>query len=170
MVKQNKAVFLDRDGVINKEKGYYIQTIHEFEINEGVKTFLKNVKAKGYLVILITNQGGIGKGMYKKQDVDAIHEHLRKELAKENIAIDEIYYCPHHPVSGNCLCRKPGSLMIEKALARFNIDTEASFLVGDSDRDILAAQKAGIKAFKIPANDNLMDHEKMFFRQNNDDG
>ena len=165
MKKLRKAVFLDRDGVINKEKGYYIHTIEEFEVNDGVITFMQKMKAEGWVFIVISNQGGIGKGLYTKADVEKIHHYLSQKLSKHNIEIEEFYYCPHHPQSGNCLCRKPGSLLLEKAIARHGINQGESFMIGDTDRDIMAARQAGLKAFKIPPNENLMEHYQRFTLQ-----
>lgn len=154
MIK-NKAVLLDRDGVINKEIGHYVYTPEEFQINEGVIEFLKMLNQKGYLLIIISNQGGIGKGEYTIQNVDFLHEKLLAEFRKNGITVQEIFYCPHHPTKTKCLCRKPDSIMVEKAIAKYNIDTEKSLLIGDADRDIQAAEKAGLQAFKIISNDNL---------------
>src|SRR6056297_1027253 len=151
----NKAIFLDRDGVINKETGDYNYKPEDFIINEGVKEALQYFIDKNYLIIVITNQGGIGKGLYSKKDVEILHESLIKELSKEKITLTEIYYCPHHPSTSNCLCRKPDNILNEKALAKFNIDPATSYFIGDTDRDIQAAKKSGLSAIKIPANDNL---------------
>lgn len=151
----NKVIFLDRDGVINKEIGDYVFRAEDFVVNNGVIEFLKEAKQKGYSFIIISNQGGIGRGRYSKADVEKIHSDLLNDFAKEGIFIDEIYYCPHHPVSSNCLCRKPASIMIEKAIARFDIDIKSSFLIGDAQRDVEAAEKAGIQGIKIEPNSNL---------------
>lgn len=153
---RQRAVFLDRDGVINREKGKYIYKPEEFEINEGVFEALEILQARGFLLIVITNQGGIGLKLYTHADVDKLNLMLTNILSQREINITEIYYCPHHPESGNCLCRKPGSLLIEKALARFNIDPSGSYMIGDKERDIVAAEKAGVKGVLINANDSLL--------------
>jgi D-glycero-D-manno-heptose 1,7-bisphosphate phosphatase len=160
--KKSRAVFLDRDGVINRETGEYVYTPEAFEFNEGLFQALKILRDRGFILVVITNQGGIGQKLYTHKHVETINELLRTKLLAQGIEITEVYYCPHHPVSGNCLCRKPGSLMIEKAIARFNIDPSLSFMIGDNERDIKAAEKAGVKGVLIKANDSLMNYENIF--------
>src|SRR5512133_1060551 len=116
----NKAVFLDRDGVINSDKDlYYVTRREEFKINPGAIEFMSDLHAMGYLLIVITNQGGIARGLYTTKTITEIHELLLKELQNKNVPVTEIYFCPHHPDISNCICRKPDTLLIEKALARF---------------------------------------------------
>jgi D-glycero-D-manno-heptose 1,7-bisphosphate phosphatase len=158
-----KVIFLDRDGVINKERGEYTYKVTDFIINEGVINFLKSVQGIGFDLIIITNQGGISKGIYNKNDVCLVHDHMLTLFKKEGITILDIYYCPHHSDLEKCICRKPDSLMLEKAIARFNIDKSLSFMIGDSQRDIEAATKAGIKSFKIESNTNLNQLGKYLF-------
>ncbi len=152
----NKAVFLDRDGVLIKERGEYTFKIENMQLNPGVIESLQNLTEKGYLLFVISNQGGISKGIYTKEEADRINDEMLKQFGKANIDIKEIYYCPHHPDIENCFCRKPQSLLIEKALARYHINPRESFFIGDSDRDIEAAMNAGVKGIKIEANDYLM--------------
>ncbi len=153
-----KAIFLDRDGVINKEVGNYVYKVSDFIINEGVFEALKLLQDADYLLIIITNQGGIAKNIYTKQDVDKVHGFLNSELQKHNIKLTEIYYCPHHnEVNNICLCRKPNSIMIEKAIARFNIDVNKSYMIGDRNRDVEAGEKAGLKTVKILSNENILE-------------
>jgi len=157
----NKAVFLDRDGVINYDGNeYYTYKIEDFKINEGVIEALTLLKQYGYLLIIISNQGGIGRGYYTKKDTDNVHSYMVDILREHDIELDEIYYCPHYPDSSNCICRKPDSLMIEKALARFQIDSTKSFFVGDREKDVEAALKAGVKPVKIEANENIIKYVK----------
>jgi D-glycero-D-manno-heptose 1,7-bisphosphate phosphatase len=156
--KKLKAVFLDRDGVINRETGGYVFSPEEFQLNEGLFEALRIFRDRGYILIIITNQGGIGQNLYTHKHVEKLNEILKMKLTAHGIEIAEIYYCPHHPVSGKCLCRKPESLLIEKALARFNIDPSLSFMIGDNERDIKAAEKAGVKGVLIKANDSLIDY------------
>jgi D-glycero-D-manno-heptose 1,7-bisphosphate phosphatase len=153
---KNKAVFLDRDGVVNRELGRYVYTLDEFVINPGLIQAIKKLKDAGYLVIIITNQGGIARGIYKKEKVQCLHNILSERLMKLGVAIDEIYICPHHDDYEKCLCRKPGSLLIEKAIARFNIDPKKSLMIGDSDRDVKAANNAGVRGVKIVPNTNIL--------------
>ena len=153
-----KAVFIDRDGVINNDDNlYYIFKPEDFKLNEKVVENVGMLKNAGFLVVVISNQGGIGKGLYKKEDTEKLHRILKEEFSKAGSEIDEIYYCPHHPDSSLCLCRKPDSLLIEKAISRFNIDASSSYLIGDSQRDIEAAEKAGIKGILVPKNSNIFE-------------
>ena len=152
----NKAIFLDRDGVINSDEGlYYIYKTSDLRLNEQIEDNICKMKKAGYLVIIISNQGGIGKGIYSKSDAEDIHTLIRLKVQEKGCAIDEVYFCPHHPDAGNCLCRKPQPLLIEKAIARFNIDRSQSFLIGDSKRDVEAAHLAGIKGILVEKNINI---------------
>jgi len=151
----NKAIFLDRDGVINHDPGDYTYNISEFKLNNGIIENLKRLYDNGFLLIIITNQGGISKGLYSRNDVEDIHNYFKKELRKVNVELAEIYYCPHHSINENCICRKPNSLMIEKALARFNIDPTKSLMLGDKMRDVECAENAGVKGIKIDLNENI---------------
>ena len=151
----NKAIFFDRDGVINFDPGDYTYLLEEFKINDGVISSLKKLYKQGYLLVIITNQGGISKKIYTHKHVHNIHKFLANELKKVNVEFTEIYYCPHHTINEKCLCRKPGSLLIEKAIARFNIDPKQSFMIGDKPRDVEAAENAGLKGIKIGLNENI---------------
>jgi D-glycero-D-manno-heptose 1,7-bisphosphate phosphatase len=150
-----KAVFLDRDGIINTELGDYIMNFGEFEIHQPLIPFLKEVKKRGYLTIIITNQGGIAKQLYGHDLVDQCHQYLQQVLSADNLAFDAIYYCPHHPQSGACLCRKPAGLLIEKAIARFQLDKSQCLMIGDKQRDVDAANAAGISGFLLPPNPDV---------------
>ena len=152
----NKAVFLDRDGVLNRnDDTYYVYLPKDFHINGGVIEALLKLQELGYLLIVITNQGGIAKGLYTHQDVETVHQIMLDEFEKHGIRIEEIYYCPHHPNIEKCLCNKPGSLMLEKALSMFDIDANLSHFIGDSERDIEAAKRAGVTPVKINSNQDL---------------
>jgi D-glycero-D-manno-heptose 1,7-bisphosphate phosphatase len=155
-ILKNKAIFLDRDGVINYERGEYTFHLSDFKIIEGVLESLKNWSEKGYLIIIISNQGGIGKGLYSTKEVQTINHFLIGEFSKNEISLADFYYCPHHPdFTGNCICRKPESVLFEKALAKFDIDPLKSFMIGDKPRDIIPAEKLGITGFLIEANSSL---------------
>lgn len=151
----NKAIFLDRDGVINKEIGY-VYRVEDFILTNDIIPSLKKLQAAGFLFIVVTNQSGIAKELYTHEDVARVHAHMLSLLNKEGITISEIYYCPHHSDVEPCTCRKPDSGMIEKGIARFNIDISRSYMIGDKERDILAAQKAGVKAFHIESDNPIM--------------
>ena len=137
----NKAVFLDRDGVLNKELGDYVCRFEDFKVLEHNFTALKELQDRGYLLIVITNQGGLAKGWYSANVLDQMHTQLITTYAEQGVLISEVYYCNHHPeYNGKCLCRKPGSLMLEKALARFGIDASQSYFIGDRERDVIAGE------------------------------
>jgi D-glycero-D-manno-heptose 1,7-bisphosphate phosphatase len=149
-----KAVFLDRDGVINVERGY-THKLEDFVILPDLMDVLKILASKGYLFIVVSNQSGIAKGLYKQSDVEVLHAFMTKEFTKNGIKISEIYYCVHHPDISRCICRKPDSLFVEKALARFDINPSMSYFIGDKERDTAAAEKAGVKGILIEANSSL---------------
>jgi D-glycero-D-manno-heptose 1,7-bisphosphate phosphatase len=151
----NKAVFLDRDGVINFEPGHYTTNASSFIINDGIPESIKLLKENNFLVIIISNQGGIAKALYTDEDVLQMHIKLCEQLFNFDTRIDDFYYCPHHDSIEKCLCRKPETLLFEKAIAVYNIDPKKSFMIGDSDRDITAAEKCKIKSFKIIPNTNI---------------
>lgn len=150
-----KVLFLDRDGVINNNVLYYTYKVKDFIINNGVVDFLKVMSIKGYEFIIITNQSGISKGVYNKSDVENVHKFLTDELKKSGISILEIYYCSHHNDVESCLCRKPNSLLIEKAIARFGIDKMQSYFIGDQQRDVDTALAANIMPILIEPNSDL---------------
>ena len=152
---KNKAIFLDRDGVINKELGRYTTNAKEFEILPDVLETLKILDRKGYLLIVITNQGGIAKGIYGHNELAEMHQKFLDACKAEEISITNIYYSPHHESTGKSLSRKPGSLMLERALGRYNIDPSTSIMIGDSDRDIESAEKVNIPGVKILSNSSL---------------
>lgn len=136
MDEQNIAIFLDRDGVINTEVNY-LSNPKDFEFIEGSIEALKILKEKGYLLIIITNQAGIARGYFTENDHKKIHEKMINILKENNIILDDIFYCPHHPdFTGECECRKPKPGMVLKAKEKYNINLKKSFMVGDTLRDI----------------------------------
>ncbi len=154
---KNKALFLDRDGVINHDPGDYTHSLKEFHILPTVIEALQIATQRGYKIILITNQGGIAKGLYSHADVAEIHAYFRGECQKHNVVIDGIFYSPHHPDFGNSLTRKPKSLMMERAIHRFKVDTNLSVMIGDKQRDLDCAEKVGVRGILIPTNADLKD-------------
>ena len=153
-----KVIFLDRDGVINFEPRDYTYSIDRFKIVYGLFEALHLLKDKGYQFIVITNQGGISKGIYNHKAVNTVHGYMQDCFKENNIDLLDIYYCPHHSVNENCICRKPDSQMLEKAIARYEVNKFHSYFIGDSDRDILAAEKVGITGVKIDANNSLINY------------
>jgi D-glycero-D-manno-heptose 1,7-bisphosphate phosphatase len=143
----NKCIFLDRDGVLNEELGEYVYKKENFIILDGVKEAVQKLKAAGYLLIVITNQSGIAKGIYTKKEVLECHEMLQSAC---DYLIDDIYFSPHHEDYDTAsLLKKPNSLMIEKAMAKYNIDPNLSWMIGDQPRDIEAGKKAGLKTIFV---------------------
>lgn len=167
----NKALFLDRDGVVNKEKNY-LYKIEDFEFIDGVFETCRYFQKQGYLIIIITNQAGIARGKYTEKDFEILTKWMIKEFEKENIKISKVYHCPHHPdFSGDCECRKPNIGMLMEAQKEFDIDLKNSILVGDKNSDIEAGINTGIhqnylittghkldtNKFKVKVVDNLQE-------------
>ena len=142
-------MFLDRDGVINEDNGY-VHTPDEFKFKEGIIEFLINSQKLGFSFIIITNQSGIGRGLYTEQDFHLLTEWMYKELIKNNISILDTFFCPFHPVFGKgaykqkSFDRKPAPGMILKAAKKYNINLKESFLIGDRSSDIEAGMEADI--------------------------
>ena len=151
-----KAIFLDRDGTLNNnEDQYYIWKTEDFHLNPGVVETLAELQEQGYLLIVISNQGGISKEVCTLDDVEIMNDHMCALLEREGIEIAEVYFCPHHDSEEACLCRKPLPLMIEKAMARYGIDPGDSWFVGDSVRDREAGMSAGVSTVLIESNSDL---------------
>ena len=144
---KNKCIFLDRDGVLNVDRVDYVYRMEEFIIPPGVGEALRDLKDAGYLLVIITNQSGIAKGVYKREDVYMIHQAIQDATGVE---LDDIYFCPYHEkFDSHSLTRKPGSLMIEKAAAKYEVDMDASWMVGDHERDITAGTRAGLRTIRL---------------------
>ena len=139
-MKKQPAVFLDRDGTLIEEVNYLsrVEDIHLFPFTANAVRLLKE---NGFLVIVVTNQSGIGRGIYTEAEMHAVHEAIQSELSG---AIDAFYFCPHLPCDG-CKCRKPNTGMIEAAMADFDIDLENSWMVGDKKIDVETGLAADIK-------------------------
>lgn len=146
-MRVNKAVFLDRDGVLNKEIGDYVYLPDQLEIPEGVQDGLKTLRQAGFKLIVITNQGGIDRKIYSRSQMQKIHE-LIEEKAK--IKFDDIFYSPHHKTVTKSLLSKPSPLMLQRAIARYNITPENSFMIGDAGRDLECAHLAGVTPILLP--------------------
>ncbi len=152
--KKNKCIFLDRDGVINKDIGY-LKSPDQLIILPGVIEALIKLKEAGFLLIIVTNQSGIAKGFFYEDDLIKVHEALLAIFKKNNVYIDDIFYCPHHkdgtvePYNISCNCRKPDTKMIKNSVIKYNIDLRKSYLVGDKDTDIQLAINAGLKSFYV---------------------
>ena len=161
-----KAVFLDRDGVINSDIGhYYVYKIKDFKLNAGIIEGLRLLTQHQFLLFIITNQGGIAKGIYTEKDVEKIHFYLEKNLAIHKIFFTEIYYCPHHESVSRCKCKKPSPYFIQKAIEKYNLNLQKCYFIGNSENDMLAAQAANIKGIKINDNENIIPYCKAIINE-----
>lgn len=143
----NKCVFLDRDGVLNQDTDGYLFRPEDLVIPDGTVEALQKLKEAGYLLIVVTNQAGIAKGLYSREDVWKCHKFFQEQCGH---LLDDLYFCPHHPEHTTAsLLRKPDSLMLEKAMAKHRIDRHCSWMIGDRERDVLAGRKAGVRTIRI---------------------
>jgi len=161
-----KAVFLDRDGTINKNEPEYVHKKEDFKFLPGVLQSLKKLSQSDYKIIIVTNQSGIGRGYYTEKDLQKLHQWMLDYLKKENIRIDKIYYCPHHP-KDNCSCRKPRTGMLEKAVKDFGINLSKSWIVGDDKRDIAMGKEVNLRTILLGERvKNLMEAIKIILQSN----
>lgn len=142
----SKCVFLDRDGVLNKDDVNYTYKLSRFQILPGVPQALYALKKAGYLLVVVTNQSGIAQKIYTLLQMKICHIYLQDAC---DHVIDHFYFSPHHPSVTASLARKPGILMFEKAISRFSIDVKQSWMIGDRGRDIIPARQLGIKTIQI---------------------
>lgn len=141
-----KALFLDRDGIINQDKRYVFQP-EAFEWQPGILDLCRWAREEGFLLIAITNQSGVARGYFSLAQMHTFHHFVKMQFDAAGLELTDIYYCPHHPsINGACLCRKPGSLLIEKALAKYGLSAELSIMIGDKSSDALAGLAAGCRA------------------------
>ena len=153
-----RAIFLDRDGVIVEDTGY-ISSPGELILFPDVIPVLKKLQ-HFFRLLVVTNQSGVARGYFTEEDLFAIHERVIHMLAINGVGLDAIYYCPHHPQVGNdeyrieCDCRKPKPGLLQLAKEEFNIELDKSFLIGDKDIDIQAGRAIGIKTIRIDRNDS----------------
>ena len=162
---KQKAIFLDRDGTINKYVGF-LRNIDDFELIDGVAEDIKKINKLGYLVIVVTNQPVIARGEVSFDDLEKIHNKMETLLGREGAYLDAIYYCPHHPDKGyegerielkiECGCRKPKPGMIYEAAKKFNIDLDKSWMIGDGENDIEAGKRAGCNTVWISQNEKSL--------------
>jgi D-glycero-D-manno-heptose 1,7-bisphosphate phosphatase len=155
---KNKAVFLDRDGVLNKEMGDYVCRLEDFHVLEQNFEPLKTLQEKGYLLIVATNQGGLAKGWYTEDELAKMHAHLKDVYAQHGVQFTDIFYCPHHPdFTGDCDCRKPKPGMLLRGIEKYNIDPAKSYFIGDRERDVEAGAAAGVKGILINSDQPISD-------------
>lgn len=143
----SKCIFLDRDGVLNKDYVDYVWTIEKLTLLSGVPEALAILKKRGYTLVVITNQSGIAKGVYDYKDVEICHQYIQENTGN---CIDAFYYSPYHTTTTNSLVTKPGTLSFERAIAKYSLDVHQCWMVGDMDRDLIPAKKLGIKTILLP--------------------
>lgn len=155
----NKAVFLDRDGTINVEK-HYLHRIEDFEFLPGVIEGLRMLQGAGFLLIIVTNQSGIGRGYYTEADFRKLNQWMLDTLDQRGIRIDDVYYCPHLPDAAvaayrcECDCRKPALGMYRRAAAEHQITFNGSYAIGDKLRDCAVCEATGCHGFLIESNES----------------
>lgn len=155
MEAKNKAVFLDRDGVLNHEMGDYIRRIEDFQILDNFDA-LKQIQDKGYLLIVATNQGGLAKGWYNEDELGRMHASLREAYSEHGVNFTDIFYCPHHPdFTGECDCRKPRPGLLTRGIEQYSLDPTKSYFIGDRERDMEAAAAAGVNGILIESDQPL---------------
>jgi D-glycero-D-manno-heptose 1,7-bisphosphate phosphatase len=161
-----RVAFLDRDGVINREKNY-VYKIADFEYIPRSIEGLKNLISLGYKLIIVTNQAGIARGLYSKKSVETLHNWLIEDLARHRVEILDILFCPHHPdgtvplYSIECECRKPKPAMLNSAQVDYDIEMHNSILVGDKASDICAGKRAGIENLFLVRSGHAIDNNEL---------
>ncbi len=165
----NKAIFLDRDGVINVEKNY-VHLVEDFEFIEGIFELCALVQRLNFRIVIITNQAGIGRGYYTIDDFDRLTKWMLAQFRARGIRIEKVYYCPYHPSAGvgkyrkNSSDRKPNPGMILKAKREFDLDLSKSILVGDKDSDLEAGRTAGVMwNLKLCLGGDVPDRDALMF-------
>ncbi len=158
-----KCVFLDRDGVLIEDVGY-LKNPENIIIMENSFGALRTLKDAGFLLIIVTNQAGVSKGLLSVEEVGKVNKKLLSIYELNGIHIDDLYFCPHHkdgtvePYNISCSCRKPETGMVDRGIEKFDIDVKNSFMVGDKDSDILLAKNSGMKSFYIK--NDMYEHDK----------
>ena len=163
---QKKAIFLDRDGVINKKRDDYVKSIEELEIFPNIAKYLKILKDNGFLLIIVTNQSAVNRGVLSIERLEKINRFLIKQLEKEGCKIDDVFYCPHRPDEG-CDCRKPKSGLLQQASTKYKIDLKQSWIIGDCDSDIEAGKNVGCRGIKININESILKSVNHILKEEN---
>jgi len=153
-MSKQKALFLDRDGIINVDYGY-VYKIENFEFNQDIFKLLQLFQNRNYTLFIVTNQSGIGRDYYKLEDFTNLTQWMLKEFKKKNIEIAKVEFCQHSPES-NCSCRKPKTGMVDRILSEYDIDLENSWMIGDKQSDIELAHNAKI-AHTIAIGDRVIE-------------
>ena len=164
IVKKNKAIFLDRDGTINIEKNY-LYKIADFEYLDGAIEGLRMMLSMGFLLILVTNQSGIGRGLYTELDFLKLDAWMKQDLEEKGVVITDTFYCPHYKDSIikkyaiDCDCRKPKLGLFKKAVEKYNIDLSQSFAIGDKKRDLSICFVSDCRGFLICKSNDYLNNE-----------
>lgn len=168
----NKALFLDRDGVINIDHGYTYK-VSDLSLIDGVVEGLQAISHLEYKIFIVTNQSGIARGLFGIDDLHFFMDHLLKTLAKNNINISDYFFCPHHTegtikaYTKKCSCRKPEPGMLHDAQKKYNLDLSQSILIGDKETDILAGKNAGVPSNILITNSTLSSRSKASYSAKN---
>ena len=150
-MSSSKAVFLDRDGVLTRERRDYVKTPDELEVLPGIGPPLRDLGKMGFRLVIVTNQSVVGRGLTTDEEMGRIHEKLQSELKRMDCFVDAIYYCPHLPNSG-CSCRKPEPGLILRAAKDLGLDVSSSWMIGDKEIDLEAARRAGCRGLRVRTN------------------
>jgi len=151
---KRRAAFLDRDGTLNVERGW-VRSSRDLRLLPGAGVAVRRLNEAGFAVVLVTNQSGVGRGLFSEADLTAIHQDLRRRLRRFGATIDAIYYCPHHPTAGagryrrRCLCRKPAKGMIERAVHDLDLALSGSYVIGDDVRDLQLATGSALRPILV---------------------
>ncbi len=153
IIKSHKAIFFDRDDTLLHDS-HYMYRPEQLEFIEDVFDILKQLQNKDYLLFIVTNQSGIGRGYFSEEQMHEFHGHMLKQLDQKGIKIQEIAFCPHSP-DDKCNCRKPSPKLINELCNKYDIDKSQSYMVGDRDSDIEAGKNAGVHTFKVSSENSL---------------
>ncbi|MBM3858815.1 MAG: D-glycero-beta-D-manno-heptose 1,7-bisphosphate 7-phosphatase [Verrucomicrobia bacterium] len=146
-MKNQRAVFLDRDGVLMEDTNY-VGELERVIIIEAAYRALKRLQDGGFKLLVVTNQSGVARGFFTRQHVEIVHDHLNKQFAAHGVHIDRYYVCPHHP-DDNCDCRKPSPKSLRDAAAEFGLDLARCYMIGDRPSDISTGQNAGVTTILV---------------------
>ena len=148
MTAGRRAIFVDRDGTLNVNIEY-LSDPERYQLYPRVAEGLRMLRQAGFLIVVITNQSGIGRGLFDQRALDRIHARMKELLARDGAGVDAIYFCPHHP-NDRCACRKPGTALFERAVRELGIDPAGSFVIGDMELDVAAGQRIGARTALVP--------------------
>lgn len=161
-----KAAFLDRDGVINVDHGY-VSNAEKFEFIDGVFAACRHLQNQGYLLVVVTNQSGIGRGYYNESEFWQLTDWMKQKFAENDVEIADVFFCPHHPIDAlppfqrDCQCRKPAPGMLLQAIEKYGISAEQSLMLGDKRSDMQAAAAAGVgRKILVLSGQNLSEADK----------